>query len=97
MSQQWDEQDWWEYSDVPADAYEYIRAVRLCDVAPEPLAVCDAECELPSSSTLCVELDRDDGGDEFFRECEEECEVVSWRMVSQTQCRWRCSYVYVQG
>ena len=69
---QWDEQDWWEYSDVPADAYQYIRAVRLCDVAPEPLAVCDAECEFPSSSTLCFELDRDDSGDEFFRECEEE-------------------------
>ena len=49
--------------------------MRLCDVAPEPLAVCDAECELPSSNTLCFELDRDDSGDEFFRECEEECEV----------------------
>ena len=32
----WGEQDWWDYSDVPADAYEYIRAVRLCDVASEP-------------------------------------------------------------
>ena len=71
----WGEQDWWDYSDVPADAYEYIRAVRLCDVASEPPAVCSAECELPSSSTLCFELDRDDSGDEFFRESSGDCEV----------------------
>ncbi|CAE7625122.1 unnamed protein product [Symbiodinium necroappetens] len=74
-----EEEDWWDYAEVPADAYEYIRAVRVSDAwcsgekselngefVCEPV-VDFSECELPSSSTLCFELDRDDSGDEFVR------------------------------
>ncbi|CAE7832166.1 unnamed protein product [Symbiodinium sp. CCMP2592] len=82
----WDEYGWWDESEIPAEAYEYIRAVSACDgwysdssadfeeVNCASFECFELECELPSTSTLCFELDRDSSGDEFFRECSSECD-----------------------
>ncbi|CAE7029864.1 unnamed protein product [Symbiodinium sp. CCMP2592] len=82
----WDEYGWWDESEIPAEAYEYIRAVSACDgwysdssaefeeVDFASVECFELECELPSTSTLCFELDRDSSGDEFFRECSSECD-----------------------
>ncbi|CAE7696343.1 unnamed protein product [Symbiodinium sp. CCMP2592] len=82
----WDEYGWWDESEIPAEAYEYIRAVSACDgwysdssaefeaVDCASIECFELECELPSTSTLCFELDRDSSGDEFFQECSSECD-----------------------